>query len=458
MIEEEVAQVRLQMMAMKEEIAKQDALNKAEQATQLARLRLQQQEIDAQKTAAGAAVDVHSAAAPYAAHGRELQAKQVEVARLEAANTEMSTKLQQALLDSEKAQRAAAHSVASLEEQVAQLQLKVSQEHASLVAAQSRLESMHENMSAVQRSAKNEISNVTGAALEEKQALADRTKEMEAIVEQSARQSIQADQELRRWREDMAVMQESVRHLQEEKRQIQIKLERTKEEGAQEVQRLQSEFKQEKLLVLAELEGEHAARCLRDESHAVTSREAAEKTNALTAAEAEIASLSTFLSASQEAADMLRIALAKEEESTASRTKESLEIAERVEATSARELQQAHEALHVERRLREEADVRFETTSKELTDLTAFYIRTGGADAIRKLPEIQCTLCAKLLKQPHTMAMCSHTFCKECALPQLYEESKCPQCKIRANRADLVPNMPLIALTNKVWEMLDKNL
>ncbi|KAK3253422.1 hypothetical protein CYMTET_37312, partial [Cymbomonas tetramitiformis] len=123
--------------------------------------------------------------------------------------------------------------------------------------------------------------------------------------------------------------------------------------------------------------------------------------------------------------------------------------------TSTRELHQAHDALHVERRLREEADGRFEATSKELINLTAQYIRTGGADAIAKLTEMQCMLCGNMLRQPHTMAMCSHTFCKECALPQLYEESKCPQCKIRANRSDLVPNVPLIALSNKVWEMLE---
>eukprot|EP00854_Cymbomonas_tetramitiformis_P018461 gene18461-22029_t len=133
---------------------------------------------------------------------------------------------------------------------------------------------------------------------QEKQELANRTKEMEAIVEQ---------------------------------RQLEIKIDRVKEEAEQSALGLTSEFKQEKLRVLAELEGERAAHRLLGEAHTAVSREAEEKAKALMMAEAEIGSLSTFLSASQEAADLLRIAIAKEEASNAARTKESLEAAARVE-------------------------------------------------------------------------------------------------------------------------------
>ncbi|KAK3289114.1 hypothetical protein CYMTET_3437, partial [Cymbomonas tetramitiformis] len=81
-------------------------------------------------------------------------------------------------------------------------------------------------------------------------------------------------------------------------------------------------------------------------------------------------------------------------------------------------------------------------------------IDAEAAKLVASLKEAQCPQCGKLLRDPHTLEKCSHTFCKTCILPVVLDSMRCPVCESTAYRRELHPSIPMRVLTDQLHCMM----
>eukprot|EP00241_Pyramimonas_parkeae_P015031 CAMPEP_0114308774 /NCGR_PEP_ID=MMETSP0059-20121206/18256_1 /TAXON_ID=36894 /ORGANISM="Pyramimonas parkeae, Strain CCMP726" /LENGTH=967 /DNA_ID=CAMNT_0001432475 /DNA_START=37 /DNA_END=2940 /DNA_ORIENTATION=- len=371
-------------------------------------------------------------------------------------NCEMAEKLQGHAADVKRIMEDNAMMQEASQRELERLKQDMDKECARRMMAESRVEALYVSLGSQRDAAASQASVLTNKNQELSMFLEMRVKEVEiretAVHELAAKQAIEADIVQKKLRDQLTAREGAYHQCLSERQALETEVETLRRQAHHESSKQSALFNQDRLS-MQETVAEYKRRN-QQQVERVAELEAEVLVHLGQLADAKVLS-GQMQSKATEAQERLE-ALNEEHQKFVQESKSAHNLVTTGRDEQQRlyqvELKQAHDALAAQIDIAKQAEEQQYELQQELDRTKEEHRRSKGYEAVLQLDESVCQICRSVVVDPHTVSSCNHTFCKTCICDSLMNELKCPapKCGRRASRADLIRNVALGNLLERV--------